>query len=259
MKKETLQLLHSILRNLPATKIDLLARALERGRLDYLSSSVSVAGLLDLSGQSLELVVRFLRSDTNPVVLYTALQSGHFILAGQAEHTEKVELVWTGPVNISVPARSTREVMCEMAGRASYSIDLVGYSLSSGCESVIECLLGARRRGVQSIRIFADRLERQLSVIETFWPPDIAPPEYFTKTEGPSDPMASLHAKMMLVDDRELLITSANLTYHGLSANIEAGLLVTGKTAKKVAKLLASLIKFELVQKINMPGENHEL
>jgi phosphatidylserine/phosphatidylglycerophosphate/cardiolipin synthase-like enzyme len=38
--------------------------------------------------------------------------------------------------------------------------------------------------------------------------------------------MAALHAKATIVDGRRLLLTSANLTYHGLGGNIELGALI---------------------------------
>ncbi|RKO67803.1 phospholipase D-like domain-containing protein [Desulfofundulus salinus] len=259
LRKETLESLDLLLRILPAQKIKLLADALEKGRLHHHSPSVSVASELDISGQALGAAVRFLRSASDSLVLCTALRTASYFLNVANREKERVDLVWTGPVNISIPARSTREILCEMAERATRSIDLVGYSLTSGCESIIEALARARRRGVQRIRILADRLEQRLPVLNAMWPEDVTPPEYFTRPEDSSDPMTSLHAKLMLVDDRDLLVTSANLTYHGLGANIEVGLRVTGKTGQKVAELLNSLIGRGEVRKITAQGEDHEL
>lgn len=47
--------------------------------------------------------------------------------------------------------------------------------------------------------------------------------------------MAALHAKVISVDQKKTLITSANLSYHGQQGNIELGMLAE---SKKIAKQL---------------------
>ncbi|WP_423827215.1 phospholipase D-like domain-containing protein [Sharpea azabuensis] len=41
--------------------------------------------------------------------------------------------------------------------------------------------------------------------------------------------MAALHAKVISVEQKKTLITSANLSYHGQQGNIELGMLVESK------------------------------
>ncbi len=48
--------------------------------------------------------------------------------------------------------------------------------------------------------------------------------------------MVKLHAKILSVDDRAVLITSANLTYHGLFSNLELGVVVYGRVAGEVRR-----------------------
>ncbi|MNR65073.1 hypothetical protein D3C85_1879750 [compost metagenome] len=50
-----------------------------------------------------------------------------------------------------------------------------------------------------------------------------------------------MHAKMLVVDNLELLVTSANLTYHGMGSNIEIGVRIKGEVARKVSRHLFSL------------------
>jgi phosphatidylserine/phosphatidylglycerophosphate/cardiolipin synthase-like enzyme len=54
----------------------------------------------------------------------------------------------------------------------------------------------------------------------------IWPTEKREKT--PNGTHGSLHAKCAIADGRRLLISSANLTEHALSVNIELGVLITG-------------------------------
>ena len=44
------------------------------------------------------------------------------------------------------------------------------------------------------------------------------------------DPMSSLHAKVICVDQSKTLITSANLSYHGQEGNIEMGTYIESAT-----------------------------
>jgi phosphatidylserine/phosphatidylglycerophosphate/cardiolipin synthase-like enzyme len=46
-----------------------------------------------------------------------------------------------------------------------------------------------------------------------------------------SDPAAKMHAKLAVADRSVLFVTSANLTASGVTANIEAGVLIRGGTA----------------------------
>lgn len=57
--------------------------------------------------------------------------------------------------------------------------------------------------------------------------------------------MAKLHAKVIVADGRDALVTSANLTYHGYEANIEIGVRVSGEPARLVEKHFRELIRAE--------------
>ncbi len=57
--------------------------------------------------------------------------------------------------------------------------------------------------------------------------------------------MTKLHAKVIIADGRDALITSANLTYHGYEANIEIGVRVAGEPARLVEDHFRDLIRAE--------------
>ena len=57
------------------------------------------------------------------------------------------------------------------------------------------------------------------------------------------DSMAALHAKVISVDQKKTLITSANLSYHGQQGNIELGMLAESKKiAKQVDGVFTELV-----------------
>ena len=54
--------------------------------------------------------------------------------------------------------------------------------------------------------------------------------------------MAKMHAKVLVADTRDALVTSANLTYHGFVGNVEMGVRIIGKPAKTVADVFERLL-----------------
>lgn len=54
--------------------------------------------------------------------------------------------------------------------------------------------------------------------------------------------MAALHAKLLVADREDALITSANLTYHGFERNLEMGIRVTGRAAAEIHDQIHQLI-----------------
>lgn len=55
--------------------------------------------------------------------------------------------------------------------------------------------------------------------------------------------MASLHAKVLVADACDALVTSANLTYHGLEANVEVGVRIVGGAAAQLEAVFHELIR----------------
>lgn len=130
------------------------------------------------------------------------------------------ELVVTAPPSFSIKARSTVNTVSSMILGAQSSILITGYSLSGYFEDLVDCMIQKSKSGVL-IKFFANGLEGQAEF------------EKLLKYRGrflriynyqnPEDPMSSLHAKVICVDQSKTLITSANLSYHGQEGNIEMG------------------------------------
>jgi phosphatidylserine/phosphatidylglycerophosphate/cardiolipin synthase-like enzyme len=59
-----------------------------------------------------------------------------------------------------------------------------------------------------------------------------------------------MHAKCLLVDGTDLLVTSANFTFHGLHGNIEVGLRVRGVPAAEARKIFSHLVDNNIVEEI---------
>ena len=140
-------------------------------------------------------------------------------LVGNAllEKREKISLVATVPLAFSLKTKRIQNVAEELIRNAKKSILLTGYSVSGFILKIIDLLIEKSQKGVL-VKIFFNDLQSQSSVKKIL--------EYRSKFlqvydyTNREDKMAALHAKIIVVDKKETLISSANLSYHGMSGNI---------------------------------------
>ncbi len=136
-----------------------------------------------------------------------------------------VRPVWTGPSPTST-GRLTSATVVELIGQAVHQVLLVGYAVHNE-PTVTKALHAARDRGVVITLVLERTLDNPgyqggstpfqgLDAIRLCWPSDVRP-------SG-----ASLHAKILVVDETAALVGSANITGAALGKNIECGLLVRG-------------------------------
>lgn len=75
------------------------------------------------------------------------------------------------------------------------------------------------------------------------WPEKIKKPTVYEDVKGPeSEVYAKMHSKLILVDNKKMLLTSANFTFHGMIGNIEFGVLLEGEYIKKIREVLKSAL-----------------
>lgn len=138
--------------------------------------------------------------------------------------TPRVEVVVTGPDSPAVPIRLTSEVVVGMIADAHSHVTVVSFSVSQIPE-VLDALTAARARGVRIALIFEspDRFDDGSGAHHYeghtiyHWPASQRPA-----------PHALLHAKAVIVDSRDILVTSANLSNLAHQASLELGLLCRG-------------------------------
>ncbi len=148
--------------------------------------------------------------------------------------------VWTGPVTVAA-ARLTSAVVVDLIGQATEHVLLVGYAVHSE-PTVTAALNAARARGATVTLVLERRADNpqfngaaqpfpDLDATRLCWPLGIRPPG------------ASLHAKLLVIDDDSALIGSANITGAALGKNLDCGLLVQGgDTARNLRQHIASLV-----------------
>lgn len=151
---------------------------------------------------------------------------------GNGAAARSSEFVATLPSGVPNGARPTNIVVREMLEAARTQIVVLGYAFTAA-GGILDRLLGAAARGV-SVLIVCDRTNGGLTEIDENWPTFLPLPLIYVNSES-DDPMQKMHCKMMIVDEQDMLITSANFTYHGMLANIEFGVRLRDVASSKAA------------------------
>lgn len=163
-------------------------------------------------------------------LLETAITSGD---------ADKVSLVVTAPPSFSINARTTMNVVQSMINGAERNILITGYSLSSYFSELVNTIIQKSQRGV-FVKFFVNDLDKQPDFDKV-----LRYKGRFLKVYNyhqDEDKMAALHAKVISVDQRQTLITSANLSYHGQQGNIELGTLIESKQiARQIEDIFTKL------------------
>jgi len=171
------------------------------------------------------------------------------------ELDDKATLVWTSPV-IDLNADLTYNTMIQMIRSAKKKITIVGYALykeSKNDELKMSDVFKELYEKVESnnvtVELFFDKAETNVkNTVKKMWKKEIKLPEIYLY-ESPPKIKGSLHAKVLLIDDRNILITSANMTGRAINRNIEIGIKTSGNIGKEARALLSSLIQAKLFEK----------
>ena len=225
-----------VARRLPPGQVAALAAALEQceaptaGARSRAIGAVASPAFADLAGH---LVSAWEHGDVRGSTLAVALKAASEAVRKERDE-ESVEVVWTGPRTTAVPVRLTREVLIDVIRAARESLYVVSFAAYK-VDVVLSELTAAVRRGVV-IRLILERGETgggtlTFDAAKAFQGLPDAVTFYVWPTENRpvlERGRASLHAKAAIADDHTAFVTSANLTGHGITKNMELGLLVRG-------------------------------
>lgn len=168
-------------------------------------------------------------------------------VASKRDRSES-ELVVTAPPSFALQTKVTKVVVRSMIEGAKSSILITGYSLSDYFSDLVDCIIRKSQEGIL-IKFFVNNIESQNSM------------EKLSRYKGKflriynypkqDDAMSALHAKVISIDKKETLITSANLSYHGQEGNIELGThIISSQIAKQVEDLFTTLLFKKVFEEI---------
>lgn len=156
------------------------------------------------------------------------------------ESPDKVSLVVTAPPSFRINAKPTMPVVQSLIEGAERNILITGYSLSSYFSKLTDTIIDKSQRGV-FVKFFINHIEKQPEAEKLLQYKGRFLKIYDYTNEV--DKMAVLHAKVISVDMKQTLITSANLSYHGQKGNIELGTLIESEhTARQLDEVMTQLI-----------------
>jgi len=140
-----------------------------------------------------------------------------------------------------VHERSTYAVMQEMLERARENILLVDYRITDKGDTISKLSHCIEKVKEMDLIIDDDEKNINMSTIDDAFRGMKKPTVYVHKKKEKAH--YKVHAKILIVDKKEILITSANLTYYGLSQNFEMGIRIRGDPAKNAYDLIRKMIE----------------
>jgi phosphatidylserine/phosphatidylglycerophosphate/cardiolipin synthase-like enzyme len=250
--RERLQLAEVAIGLTNASGLEIVCAALESGRLSIDSTAVIRAALASGNAE-IELQIRKLLRVWSG--LHTSLSAKDIAMTLQASaagvqvfrriHAE-AQSVWTGPKVEGSFLRATREVVREILRGATEDLIVVGYWIAARddgdgiIEEAIASLAEAVSKGV-SVTVIVDGRARfhgrdNRSILVSAWPAQILLPKILTWRVPADDVHLKLHAKVLVADHRDALVTSANFTSYAMDRNMEMGVRVVGQLASNIAR-----------------------
>jgi phosphatidylserine/phosphatidylglycerophosphate/cardiolipin synthase-like enzyme len=144
----------------------------------------------------------------------------------RARRHQSVSVVWTGPESGVSSSRLTAATVIELINSAQSEILLVSYATHTE-PSINAALAAAIARGVL-VTLLAERYQDNPSYTASGMPfPGLGALRLHWPASA-RQPGASLHAKVIVVDDKVALVGSANLTNRAMESNLECGILIRG-------------------------------
>lgn len=239
-----------------------LATELARGVVPLRDASFKLVKL-QWPAASVELTTRWLRALDGRG--WSAAQAAEMValLAAERERRERarddIELVWSGPDALGAESRDSARKLEELFARATQSVLLAGYNLRPGAhfDALAEA---ARRVPALTVAVFAHVFTDARPTMEgclaahdeglraTLRGVDRA---RVTAHRPSAERLAEaregrfhMHAKCVTVDDRFVLVTSANFSFTAQERNVEVGVALDDRRlARRIRDQFDTLVK----------------
>ena len=156
--------------------------------------------------------------------------------AKYCRESESISLVWTGPKTEIIPLRRTDQALLQVINEAQERLLIVSfivYKIEQTCQAIIrainrgvdvsicveEPVASAGKGSQDTIKELGESIKQRVKVY--VWP-------LSQRQNDGQGRYGSLHVKCAVADDNLLFISSANLTGHAFSLNMELGVLIRG-------------------------------
>ena len=162
-----------------------------------------------------------------------------------------IDLVITAPESFRIKAKKTRDVFEQLIREAEKSIILTGYSVSDYFSGMLDTIITKSQQGIY-VRFYVNDIEKSKEALDRMLAYQSRYLQFYEYQKNSDDKMAASHAKILTVDSNKALVSSANLSYHGLSGNVEMGFLVhSAEKAQQIEELFKNLVSMGVYIKHN--------
>jgi cardiolipin synthase A/B len=252
--KQLLDAVIALVANTPIDKMEQLAHS-----VGQLTDSSKASRILDWapnpnSKARLASLIAAWQSERIPSCELSGILLGASVAYHYARSEQEIELVWTGPSTASVAMRKTEQALIQVIDAATerlFITSLVAYSVPS----IMRALESAIRRNVKISMLLEESDEHSGSIsFDLIGKMKIALPTaniFSWADKGERFGGGKVHAKIVVADERECFVSSANLTGHAMAKNMEAGILIRGGTVPRdLHRHLEALETMHLVVKV---------
>ena len=162
---------------------------------------------------------------------------------------EHAELVLTAPDSFRVKTLRTKDTMRNMIENTEKSLTITGYSISDYFAEMLDVIIKKSQQGVY-VRIYVNDIEKQKEALDRLMSYRSRFLQIYEYQKQEYDKMAALHAKLIVSDVKKSLVSSANLSYHGMQGNIEMGFLIESHDkAKQIEEVMKEMVRMKVFGK----------
>ena len=229
----------TVLQNVPKSKISLLSDLLQTNKLDASSSVYDFQNELGISSSQVNVLRNALKLMPDSFSASIVLDLLDELRQTKQTHTDSTQLVMTNPL-VDDKTSYTLGKMLEMISEAESHIMLIGYAVYGDIKSILDAMAKVKdEKGVVIDFLFNNARKFQKEIKEN-WNVKVPLPNIYTyrSKQGRS----SLHAKVLIIDDKSVLVTSANMTENAMEKNVEMGIVHYGSIVKDAKMLFQALI-----------------
>lgn len=163
-----------------------------------------------------------------------------------SKKTEHTEVVLTAPDTFRVKALKTKATLQKLIKDTEKSLTITGYSVSEYFADMLDVIIKKSQQGVY-VRLYVNDIEKQKGALDRLMAYQSRFLQVYEYQKQEDDKMAALHAKLLVSDVKKSLISSANLSYHGMQGNVEMGfLLESHEKAKQIEEVMKEMVRMKV-------------
>lgn len=144
----------------------------------------------------------------------------------------------------------TKETLQKLIEGTEKSLTITGYSISDYFADMLDVIIRKSQQGVY-VRLYVNDMEKQKTALDRLMAYKSRFLQVYEYQKQEDDKMAALHAKLLVSDAKKSLVSSANLSYHGMQGNVEMGFLIESpEKAKQIEDVMKEMVRMKVFVRV---------